>query len=151
MSAVATSLMTLLVGVEVVVGVEVTHPVERQTLCSAVHVFLSPLEAAGSVIGGSTPQDSCSPVDTVGTAGSANNKNQSIVITTTTAVYSLRQRCPTCKYYYEYMFGFSSEKTRHFQPMISELCHYVIPFIPVHIEEHSIPQFLIYHELAKWS
>ena len=45
MSAVATSLMTLLVGVEVVVGVAVTHPVERQTLCSAVHVFLSPLEA----------------------------------------------------------------------------------------------------------
>ena len=39
MYAVANSLMTLLVGVEV------THPVERQTLCSAVHVFLSQLEA----------------------------------------------------------------------------------------------------------
>ena len=47
--------------------------------------------------------------------------------------------------------AFSSEKTRHFQPMISELCHYEISCIPVHIEEHLIPKMLIYHELAKQS
>ena len=47
------------------------------------------------------------------------------------------------------MFGFSSKIIRHFQPIISELCHYEIPCIPVHIEEHSIPKMLIYHELAK--
>ena len=70
MSAVATSLMTLLVGVEL------THSVERQTLCSAVHVFLLPLEAAGSVIGVSTPLDSPSPLNAMGTAGSAKNKQK---------------------------------------------------------------------------
>ena len=59
-------------------------------------------------------------------------------------MYSLTQRCPTCKYYYEYMFGFSSEKTRHFQPMKSKLCHYEIPCIPVHIEEHSILKMFIW-------
>ena len=39
-------------------------------------MFLSPLEAAGSVIGGSIP------LDTVGREGSAKIKNQIIVITT---------------------------------------------------------------------
>ena len=89
MSAVATSLMTLLIGVEV------THPVERQTLCSAVHVFLSLLEAAGSVIGGSTPLDSSSPLDTVGTADSANNRNQIIFITINYKFYFTRMEKPS--------------------------------------------------------
>ena len=55
-------------------------------------------------------------------------------------MYSLTRRCPTCKYYYEYMFGFSSEKTRHFQPMISELCHYEILCMPVHIKIIQFPK-----------